>query len=137
MVPLKDFFSGHKEPSNPNMVSSQKCIRTVDIDIIGDTDRHLTFFEMLGNFSVGKYFKKEAITHSYNYITEKNSIYIDAGNPDLDGDGITWENDPDDQDPDGSRLDIGAIPYFQDGPIIISKHTESIIVQKGEHAILH
>ena len=74
MVPLKDFFSGHKEPSNPNMVSSQKCIRTVDIDIIGDTDRHLTFFEMLGNFSVGKYFKKEAITHSYNYITEELKI---------------------------------------------------------------
>ena len=74
MVPLKDFFSGHKEPSNPNMVSSQKCIRTVDIDIIGDTDRHLTFFEMLGNFSVGKYFKKEAITHSYNYITKELKI---------------------------------------------------------------
>ena len=74
MVPLKEYFSGHKEPANPNMVSSQKCIRTVDIDIIGDTDRHLTFFEMLGNFSVGKYFKKEAITHSYNYITKELNI---------------------------------------------------------------
>ena len=74
MVPLKEYFSGHKEPANPNMVSSQKCIRTVDIDIIGDTDRDLTFFEMLGNFSVGKYFKKEAITHSYNYITKELNI---------------------------------------------------------------
>jgi alanyl-tRNA synthetase len=74
MVPLKDYFSGHKEPANPNMASSQKCIRTIDIDIIGDTDRHLSFFEMLGNFSVGKYFKKEAINYSYDYITKHLNI---------------------------------------------------------------
>jgi len=70
MVPLKDFFLGNKKTNTPNMVSSQKCIRTIDIDIIGDTDRHLSFFEMLGNFSVGKYFKEEAIKYSYEYITE-------------------------------------------------------------------
>ena len=46
MVPLKDFFSGYKKPDNQNMTSSQKCLRTIDIDIIGDTDRHLSFFEM-------------------------------------------------------------------------------------------
>ena len=70
MVPLKDYFLGNKETDTPNMVSSQKCIRTIDIDIIGDTDRHLSFFEMLGNFSVGKYFKEDAIKYSYEYITE-------------------------------------------------------------------
>ncbi len=70
MVPLKDYFLGNKITKSPNMVSSQKCIRTIDIDIIGDTDRHLSFFEMLGNFSVGKYFKEEAIKYSYEYITE-------------------------------------------------------------------
>jgi alanyl-tRNA synthetase len=69
MVPLKDFFLGNKVPESLNMVSSQKCIRTIDIDIIGDTDRHLSFFEMLGNFSVGKYFKEDAIKYSYEYIT--------------------------------------------------------------------
>jgi alanyl-tRNA synthetase len=70
MVPLKDFFIGNKDTDTPNMVSSQKCLRTIDIDIIGDTDRHLSFFEMLGNFSVGKYFKEDAIKYSYEYITE-------------------------------------------------------------------
>ena len=70
MVPLKDYFLGNKKTDTPNMVSSQKCIRTIDIDIIGDTDRHLSFFEMLGNFSVGEYFKEDAIKYSYEYITE-------------------------------------------------------------------
>ena len=70
MVPLKDYFLGNKQTNTPNMVSSQKCIRTIDIDIIGETDRHLSFFEMLGNFSVGEYFKEDAIKYSYEYITE-------------------------------------------------------------------
>ena len=70
MVPLKDYFLGNKQTDTPNMVSSQKCIRTIDIDIIGETDRHLSFFEMLGNFSVGEYFKEDAIKYSYEYITE-------------------------------------------------------------------
>ena len=81
MVPLKDYFLGNKETKTPNMVSSQKCIRTIDIDIIGETDRHLSFFEMLGNFSVGEYFKEDAIKYSYEYITEvlkveKNKLWF-------------------------------------------------------------
>ena len=74
MVPFKDYFLGNAKPPNNNLVSSQKCIRTVDIDIIGDTDRHLTFFEMLGNFSIGEYFKEDAIKHAYKFITEDLKI---------------------------------------------------------------
>ncbi len=74
MVPFKDYFLGNAKPPRNNLVSSQKCIRTVDIDIIGDTDRHLTFFEMLGNFSIGEYFKEDAIKHAYKFITEDLKI---------------------------------------------------------------
>ena len=74
MVPFKDYFLGNNKPPHVNLVSSQKCIRTVDIDIIGDTDRHLTFFEMLGNFSIGEYFKEQAIKHAYEFITTNLGI---------------------------------------------------------------
>ena len=77
MVPFKDYFLGNNKPPHANLVSSQKCIRTVDIDIIGDTDRHLTFFEMLGNFSIGEYFKEQAIKHAYEFITKNLGINPD------------------------------------------------------------
>ena len=77
MVPFKDYFLGNNKPPHINLVSSQKCIRTVDIDIIGDTDRHLTFFEMLGNFSIGEYFKEQAIKHAYEFITKNLGINPD------------------------------------------------------------
>ena len=77
MVPFKDYFLGNSKPPHVNLVSSQKCIRTVDIDIIGDTDRHLTFFEMLGNFSIGEYFKEQAIKHAYEFITKNLGINPD------------------------------------------------------------
>ena len=77
MVPFKDYFLGNNKPPHTNLVSSQKCIRTVDIDIIGDTDRHLTFFEMLGNFSIGEYFKEQAIKHAYEFITKNLGINPD------------------------------------------------------------
>lgn len=77
VAPLKKYFDGSEVPSNPRLANAQKCIRTNDIENVGVTARHHTLFEMLGNWSIGEYFKEEAITWAWEFLTDEKWLGFD------------------------------------------------------------
>ena len=91
VTPLKKYFDGTVVPSNRRLTSCQKCIRTGDIEEVGKTARHHTFFQMLGNFSIGDYFRDEALTWAWELLTspkyfdmDKDKLYITVYTDDVD-----------------------------------------------------
>jgi len=129
MHPLVPYLMGEKHPSGTKLVDAQKCLRTDDIDEVGDTT-HLTFFEMMGNWSLGDYFKEEAIQMSYEFLTsslenggiglDKNRLSVScfAGDDDAPKDedaAKVWEKlgfTRVDQVEESERLKTGNIIYF-------------------------
>ncbi len=90
MQPLKPYFMGVETPPAERLTSAQRCFRTTDIEEVGNTARHLTFFEMLGNFSIGDYFKPEAIRFGwelsragFGFSPEQIWVTVFAGDEDL------------------------------------------------------
>ena len=96
MAPLKPYFTGQEVPPRARMTTCQKCIRTGDIENVGKTARHGTYFEMLGNFSFGDYFKEDAIAWAWEYVTEvlklpKEKLYVSVYEEDDEAEQIWHE----------------------------------------------
>lgn len=97
MAPLKPYFTGHQVPPSKRIVTCQKCIRTGDIENVGKTARHGTFFEMLGNFSFGDYFKEDAIKWAWEFFTKvlnlpEEKLYVSVYQEDDEAFGIWNKN---------------------------------------------
>jgi alanyl-tRNA synthetase len=97
MAPFKPFFTGKIKPPHPRISTCQKCVRTGDIENVGRTARHHTFFEMLGNFSFGDYFKREAINWAWEFLTEvihlpKEKLWITIHTEDDEAEAI-WRDE--------------------------------------------
>ena len=103
VTPLKKFFDGREIPKNKRMVNAQKSIRTNDIDNVGKTARHHTFFEMLGNFSVGDYFRDEALTWAIEILTSEKWFGFDL-------DKLYFTIYPDDEDSHNKWVSLGVDP---------------------------
>lgn len=126
MAPLKPFFTGKLVPPRTRVTTCQKCIRTGDIENVGRTARHHTFFEMLGNFSFGDYFKKEAIHWAWEFLTDvikldKNRLYVTVYPDDQEAYDV-WHNEIGLPDDHISRLEdnfweIGEGPCGPDSEI--------------------
>ncbi len=100
VAPLKKYFDGSVIPQNPRIVNAQKCIRTNDIDNVGKTARHQTFFEMLGNFSIGDYFRNDIIPWAFEILTSDNYFGFDK-------DLLYMTVYPTDQDTYNKWLEVG------------------------------
>ncbi len=131
---LKKYFDGRVIPENPRITNAQKSIRTNDIENVGKTARHHTFFEMLGNFSIGEYFKKEAIEWAWEFLTDKKWMGFD---PDL----LSITVHPEDEEAYAIWRDVIGIPEERiirlegnfwdigEGP---SGHNSEIFYDRGE-----
>ena len=109
MAPMKPYFKGEVEPPRRRVCTCQKCIRTGDIENIGKTARHGTYFEMLGNFSFGDYFKEEAITWSWEFLTKVVGLEADRLYPSI------YENDEEAFEIWNKKIGIPAENIFRFG----------------------
>ncbi|GKV68003.1 alanine--tRNA ligase [Sporosarcina sp. NCCP-2716] len=148
---LKKYFDGRVVPTNPRIVNAQKSIRTNDIENVGKTARHHTFFEMLGNFSIGDYFKKEAILYAWEFLTHPDWIGFDGDllsvtiHPEDEEAYLIWKDEvgiPEDRiiRLEGNFWDIGEGPsgpnseiFYDRGPSYGDDFTDPELYPGGEN----